>query len=267
MGVHPFMPCIVAGIQYDVSVAHETEIIVTVTGAARRAGLASCATIADVSRALSVRFGGPAPGVVLKDSPPKPDSESETESDSESAEPRDARRAAAPVARSATTSSVTAPFFPLPPAGRASRTSSAGGRSAPSSQPGSRAVSRAPSAAVRVTSSGGGGGGGGDDSGLLFDMEGVGSSGSGSGSASAARSLVGSSSNATELEDLADEHVEITPLDFIPGGRVVNYRDRLALTLVKETYSISEAGGMGAFCHAALIEAQVRCADHLGRAS
>jgi len=32
MGVHPFMPCIVAGIQYDVSVAHETEIIVTVTG-------------------------------------------------------------------------------------------------------------------------------------------------------------------------------------------------------------------------------------------
>ena len=194
--------------------------------------------------------------MVLKDSPPKSDSDSETESDNESSEPREARRAAAPVARSATTASVTAPFF-QPPAGRASRTGSAGGRITPSSQPGSRVVSRAPSTAVRMTSSGAGG----DDSGLLFDMEGV---SSGSGGASAARSLVGSSSNATELEDLADEHVEITPLDFIPGGRVVNYRDRLALTLVKETYSISEAGGMGAFCHAALIEAQVRYEDYSG---
>ena len=60
------------------------------------------------------------------------------------------------------------------------------------------------------------------------------------------------------MQELADGHVEITPMDFVPGARVIHYRDRLALMLVKETYGVNEVGGMGAFCHSALIEAQVR---------
>jgi hypothetical protein len=54
-----------------------------------------------------------------------------------------------------------------------------------------------------------------------------------------------------------DGHVELTPLDFVPGARVAHYRDRLSLVLVKETYNVNDAGGLGAFCHAAVTEAQV----------
>ena len=58
-------------------------------------------------------------------------------------------------------------------------------------------------------------------------------------------------------QDLVDAHVEISPLDFIPGAHILHYRDRLTLMLVKETYGVNETGGLGAFCYAALVEAQV----------
>lgn len=51
------------------------------------------------------------------------------------------------------------------------------------------------------------------------------------------------------------EWIEITPLSYIPGARVSRYLGRVTLHFIKESWTVRESGGLGAFYHLFLTEA------------
>ncbi|TMW55656.1 hypothetical protein Poli38472_010538 [Pythium oligandrum] len=51
------------------------------------------------------------------------------------------------------------------------------------------------------------------------------------------------------------EWIEITPLSYIPGARVTRYLGRVTLHFIKESWTVRESGGLGAFYHLFLHEA------------
>lgn len=54
---------------------------------------------------------------------------------------------------------------------------------------------------------------------------------------------------------LGREWIELTPLAYIPGARVVQYLGRVTLHFIKESWTVRESGGLGAFHHLFLSEA------------
>lgn len=57
--------------------------------------------------------------------------------------------------------------------------------------------------------------------------------------------------------------VEITPLSYVAGARLVRFCGRVSLHFVKETHTIREQGGMGAFAYTLLLEAQKVARAHV----
>jgi uncharacterized protein YbjQ (UPF0145 family) len=51
------------------------------------------------------------------------------------------------------------------------------------------------------------------------------------------------------------EWIELTPLSYIPGAHVVRYMGRVTLHFIKESWTVRESGGLGAFYHLFLNEA------------
>jgi uncharacterized protein YbjQ (UPF0145 family) len=51
------------------------------------------------------------------------------------------------------------------------------------------------------------------------------------------------------------EWIEITPLSYIPGAHVTRYLGRVTLHFIKESWTVRESGGLGAFYHLFLTEA------------
>uniref|UniRef100_A0AAV1UQN5 C2 domain-containing protein n=1 Tax=Peronospora matthiolae TaxID=2874970 RepID=A0AAV1UQN5_9STRA len=51
------------------------------------------------------------------------------------------------------------------------------------------------------------------------------------------------------------EWIELTPLGYIPGARVTRYLGRVTLHFIKESWTVRESGGLGAFYHLFLSEA------------
>ncbi|POM60832.1 C2 calcium/lipid-binding, CaLB domain containing hypothetical protein, partial [Phytophthora palmivora] len=51
------------------------------------------------------------------------------------------------------------------------------------------------------------------------------------------------------------EWIELTPLGYIPGAHVIRYLGRVTLHFIKESWTVRESGGLGAFYHLFLSEA------------
>lgn len=51
------------------------------------------------------------------------------------------------------------------------------------------------------------------------------------------------------------EWIELTPLGYIPGAHVTRYLGRVTLHFIKESWTVRESGGLGAFYHLFLSEA------------
>ena len=66
----------------------------------------------------------------------------------------------------------------------------------------------------------------------------------------------GSSCNATTVPaPYGREWIELTPLGYIPGAHVTRYLGRVTLHFIKESWTVRESGGLGAFYHLFLSEA------------
>ncbi|RMX68603.1 hypothetical protein DD238_003389 [Peronospora effusa] len=66
----------------------------------------------------------------------------------------------------------------------------------------------------------------------------------------------GSGRNATAVPaPYGREWIELTPLGYIPGAHVTRYLGRVTLHFIKESWTVRESGGLGAFYHLFLSEA------------
>uniref|UniRef100_H3HDG8 C2 domain-containing protein n=1 Tax=Phytophthora ramorum TaxID=164328 RepID=H3HDG8_PHYRM len=70
-------------------------------------------------------------------------------------------------------------------------------------------------------------------------------------------SLLSSAAVALEKEEApyGREWIELTPLGYIPGAHVTRYLGRVTLHFIKESWTVRESGGLGAFYHLFLSEA------------
>ena len=57
--------------------------------------------------------------------------------------------------------------------------------------------------------------------------------------------------------------VELTPLSYIPNRRVTKYLGRISLHFIKESWTVREGGGLGAFFHLFLTEASAVARAHV----
>ncbi|ETV98354.1 hypothetical protein, variant [Aphanomyces invadans] len=53
----------------------------------------------------------------------------------------------------------------------------------------------------------------------------------------------------------AREWIELTPLSYVPGAKILRYLGRITLHFIKESWTVRECGGLGAFFHLFLSEA------------
>ncbi|KDO21387.1 hypothetical protein SPRG_13700 [Saprolegnia parasitica CBS 223.65] len=53
----------------------------------------------------------------------------------------------------------------------------------------------------------------------------------------------------------AREWIELTPLSYVPGSKILRYLGRITLHFIKESWTVRELGGLGAFFHLFLSEA------------
>ncbi|OQS06331.1 hypothetical protein THRCLA_01628, partial [Thraustotheca clavata] len=51
------------------------------------------------------------------------------------------------------------------------------------------------------------------------------------------------------------EWIELTPLSYVPGSKIIRYLGRITLHFIKESWTVRELGGLGAFFHLFLSEA------------
>ncbi|CAK4854938.1 unnamed protein product [Aphanomyces euteiches] len=51
------------------------------------------------------------------------------------------------------------------------------------------------------------------------------------------------------------EWIELTPLSYVPGAKILRYLGRITLHFIKESWTVREIGGLGAFFHLFLSEA------------
>eukprot|EP01132_Coremiostelium_polycephalum_P003724 gene3724-4638_t len=58
-------------------------------------------------------------------------------------------------------------------------------------------------------------------------------------------------------------HVEITPLSYIPGSKMLKYLGRVNIHLIKESFSVREEGGLGVFSHVFVTEANAILRAHV----
>ncbi|GLD96682.1 hypothetical protein PINS_up005365 [Pythium insidiosum] len=68
-------------------------------------------------------------------------------------------------------------------------------------------------------------------------------------------SSTGSGSRVMGAPAYGREWIEITPLSYIPGAHVIRYLGRVTLHFIKESWTVRESGGLGAFYHLFLNEA------------
>eukprot|EP01117_Protostelium_nocturnum_P002984 TRINITY_DN13914_c0_g1_i1.p1 TRINITY_DN13914_c0_g1~~TRINITY_DN13914_c0_g1_i1.p1 ORF type:complete len:944 (-),score=372.42 TRINITY_DN13914_c0_g1_i1:155-2986(-) len=82
-----------------------------------------------------------------------------------------------------------------------------------------------------------------------------------------------SSLNTIQLQELKEElqqevkpsakSVELTPMNFIPGAHIVKYFGRIHLHLIKESFTVKEQGGLGAFTHIFVNELHALARSHV----
>ncbi|KAF0717750.1 Aste57867_2119 [Aphanomyces stellatus] len=64
-----------------------------------------------------------------------------------------------------------------------------------------------------------------------------------------------SAATAAASSSAAREWIELTPLSYVPGAKIQRYLGRISLHFIKESWTVRECGGLGAFFHLFLSEA------------
>ena len=57
--------------------------------------------------------------------------------------------------------------------------------------------------------------------------------------------------------------VELTPLSFVPGTRILRYLGRINMHFIKESSQVREGGGLGGFFQLFLTEVNAMCRAHV----